>query len=282
MDTSAFVRIYLIVAAVAVGSALLEGVMLTYTGRRDYDWKAAMASLVIAAGRRIADSVPALLALPGATWLYEHRVFSWDMREPVSWLVLFFALEFAYYWFHRASHRVRWFWANHAVHHSPNQFNLSAAYRLGWLGKLTLTLVFFSPLAWLGFAPQIILLAFAINLLYQFWIHAEWIPKLGSLEGIINTPSAHRVHHGANVEYLDANYGGVLLIFDRLIGTMSQSATTSSRAAAGCSPSSATIRCGSHFSSGSIFFTTCVWPKAFAMSRAICSARPAGSRMVTA
>lgn len=219
MDTSAFVRIYLIVAAVAVGSALLEGVMLTYTGRRDYDWKAAMASLVIAAGRRIADSVPALLALPGATWLYEHRVFSWDMREPVSWLVLFFALEFAYYWFHRASHRVRWFWANHAVHHSPNQFNLSAAYRLGWLGKLTLTLVFFSPLAWLGFAPQIILLAFAINLLYQFWIHAEWIPKLGSLEGIINTPSAHRVHHGANVEYLDANYGGVLLIFDRLFGT---------------------------------------------------------------
>jgi sterol desaturase/sphingolipid hydroxylase (fatty acid hydroxylase superfamily) len=178
-----------------------------------------MISLVIAIGRRVTDFVPALLALPGAAWLYEHRVFTWDMSEPLSWFVLFIALEFAYYWFHRASHRVRWFWANHAVHHSPNQFNLSAAYRLGWLGKITMTLVFFSPLAWLGFAPQVILLAFAINLLYQFWIHAEWIPKLGWLEGIINTPSAHRVHHGSNVEYLDANYGGVLVIFDRMFGT---------------------------------------------------------------
>lgn len=219
METTLFVRIYLIIAAVAVGSALLEGAVLTLTGRRDYDWKGAGASLAIAVGRRLTDFVPALFALPGAAWLYDHRLFTWDMREPLSWIVLFFMLEFAYYWFHRASHRVRWFWANHAVHHSPNQFNLSAAYRLGWLGKITLTLVFFSPLALLGFAPEMILLAFAVNLLYQFWIHAEWIPKLGFLEGILNTPSAHRVHHGANVEYLDANYGGVLLIFDRLFGT---------------------------------------------------------------
>ena len=219
METTPFVRIYLIIAAVAVGSALLEGAVLTLTGRRDYDWKGAGASLAIAVGRRVTDFVPALLALPGAAWLYDHRLFTWDMREPLSWIVLFLTLEFAYYWFHRASHRVRWFWANHAVHHSPNQFNLSAAYRLGWLGKITATLVFFSPLAWVGFAPQMILLAFAVNLLYQFWIHAEWIPKLGFLEGIINTPSAHRVHHGANVEYLDANYGGVLLIFDRIFGT---------------------------------------------------------------
>ena len=219
MDTANFAQIYAVIAAVAVGSALLEGLVLSRTGRRDYDWKGSMVSLAIAAGRRVTDFVPALLALPGAAWLYEHRIFSWDMREPLSWLVLFLALEFAYYWFHRASHRVRWFWANHAVHHSPNQFNLSAAYRLGWFSKVTFTLIFFSPLAWIGFAPQVILLAFAINLLYQFWLHAEWIPKLGPLEGIINTPSAHRVHHAANVEYLDANYGGVLLIFDRLFGT---------------------------------------------------------------
>jgi len=219
VDTVTFVRIYAVIAAVAVGSALLEGVVLSLTGRRDYDWKGSMVSLVIAVGRRITDFVPALLALPGAGWLYEHRIYSWDMGSPWSWVVLFLTLEFAYYWFHRASHRVRWFWANHAVHHSPNQFNLSAAYRLGWLGKLTFTLVFFSPLAWIGFAPQVILLAFAINLLYQFWLHAEWIPKLGFLEGIINTPSAHRVHHAANTEYLDANYGGVLLVFDRLFGT---------------------------------------------------------------
>jgi len=80
-------------------------------------------------------------------------------------------------------------------------------------------MIFFSPIALLGFSPQMILIAFAVNLLYQFWIHAEWIPPLGFLEGIINTPSAHRVHHASNVEYLDANYGGVLLIFDRMFGT---------------------------------------------------------------
>ena len=219
MTSSGFLRVYLIIAAIAVGGALVEGVVLSFTGKRDYDWKGSLISLVIAAGRRIGDFVPALIALPGAAWLYERRIFSWDMKEPLSWIVLFFSLEFAYYWFHRVSHRSRWFWANHAVHHSPNQFNLSAAYRLGWVGKLSFTLIFFSPLAWLGFAPQMILLAFAINLLYQFWIHAAWIPKLGFLEGIINTPSAHRVHHAANVEYLDANYGGVLLIFDRMFGT---------------------------------------------------------------
>lgn len=219
LDTTAFVRIYVVIAAIAVGSAMLEGLVLSLTGRRDYDWKGAMVSLAIAIGRRVTDFIPAMLALPGAAWLYERRIANWDMTEPLSWVVLFLALEFVYYWFHRVSHRVRWFWANHAVHHSPNQFNLSAAYRLGWLGKVTFTLIFFSPLAWVGFSPQVILLAFAINLLYQFWLHAEWIPKLGFLEGIINTPSAHRVHHASNVEYLDANYGGVLLIFDRLFGT---------------------------------------------------------------
>ena len=219
MDAVLLKKVYVVVALLAVGSAMIEGLALTLTAGRQYDWRGAMASLAVAVGRRLADFIPAFLALPGAAWLYEHRVLNWDMKDPLSWVVLFLALEFAYYWFHRASHRVRWFWANHAVHHSPNQFNLSAAYRLGWFSKITLSLVFFSPLALLGFAPQVILVAFAINLLYQFWIHAEWIPKLGFLEGIINTPSAHRVHHASNLEYLDANYGGVLVIFDRLFGT---------------------------------------------------------------
>jgi sterol desaturase/sphingolipid hydroxylase (fatty acid hydroxylase superfamily) len=87
------------------------------------------------------------------------------------------------------------------------------------VGRITLSLIFFVPVAWFGFPPQLIAIALAINLLYQFWIHAEWIPKLGPLEGILNTPSAHRVHHASNVEYLDANYGGVLMIFDRMFGT---------------------------------------------------------------
>ena len=109
MDTATFVRIYLIIAGVAVGSALFEGVVLSFSGRRDYNWKGSMISLAIAVGRRLGDFVPIFFALPVAAWLYQHRLFSWDMTEPLSWIVLFFALEFAYYWFHRVSHCSRWF-----------------------------------------------------------------------------------------------------------------------------------------------------------------------------
>src|SRR6185369_16060088 len=106
-----------------------------------------------------------------------------------------------------------------AVHHSPNELNLAAAFRIGAFGKLTGNVFFFLPLVWLGFDLRLVLAALTLNLLYQFWIHATWIPKLGWLEVVLNTPSAHRVHHAANVEYLDANYGGVLIVFDRLFGT---------------------------------------------------------------
>jgi sterol desaturase/sphingolipid hydroxylase (fatty acid hydroxylase superfamily) len=134
-------------------------------------------------------------------------------------LMLFIGQEFCYYWFHRASHRIRWFWGNHSVHHSPNELNLSAAYRTGMFAKLIGSPIFFVPMVWLGFLPQVVMATLSLNLLYQFWIHATWIPKLGWLEYVFNTPSAHRVHHASNTEYLDANFGGVLIVFDRLFGT---------------------------------------------------------------
>ncbi len=219
MNPAEYRTIYLIIAAVALSAALIEGLVLAYIAQRGYNWKSYFASLFIAVGRRVADFVPIAIAFPGAFWLYEHRLIDWNLRDWPAYVALFFILEFAYYWFHRASHRVRLWWLNHSVHHSPNEFTLSTAYRLGWTGRITLSLIFFVPIAWLGFPPALVAIALSINLLYQFWIHAEWIPKLGFLEGILNTPSAHRVHHASNVEYLDANYGGVLVIFDRLFGT---------------------------------------------------------------
>jgi sterol desaturase/sphingolipid hydroxylase (fatty acid hydroxylase superfamily) len=205
-------------ALVALAASLVEGLVLTIA-KRAYDWREALASLAVAVVRRFTDLLPLAIAMPGGWWLYEHRLASPPLDAWWSWALLGLGLEFCYYWYHRAAHRVRWFWASHAVHHSPNAFNLSAAYRLGWTGRASGTLLFFLPLAWLGFPPPAIAAMFALNLLYQFWIHAEWIPRLGPLEGWLNTPSAHRVHHAADVEYLDANYGGVLLVFDRLFGT---------------------------------------------------------------
>jgi sterol desaturase/sphingolipid hydroxylase (fatty acid hydroxylase superfamily) len=114
---------------------------------------------------------------------------------------------------------VRWLWASHAVHHSPNQLNLSAAYRFGWTGRLVGSTIFFVPMIWFGFPPRAVFITLALNLLYQFWLHTGWVPKLGPLELVLNTPSHHRVHHATNPEYIDKNYGGVLIVFDRLFGT---------------------------------------------------------------
>ena len=184
-----------------------------------YDWKAWATSLADLAVRQRLMFLPYTLAAPVFAWAYEHRLFTQSLDSVWSVLLLFVSLEFFYYWFHRSSHTVRWLWNTHSVHHSPNQLTLAAAYRLGWLGKFTGAQIFFTPMALLGFEPTTILAALFLNLLYQFWIHADWIPKLGWLEYVLNTPSAHRVHHARNPEYLDANYGGVLIVFDRLFGT---------------------------------------------------------------
>ncbi|SKA34165.1 Sterol desaturase/sphingolipid hydroxylase, fatty acid hydroxylase superfamily [Enhydrobacter aerosaccus] len=212
-------KLYLILLPVVLGAALIEGLWLSRTRPAGYDWKAWGTSVADLAVRRLLALLPYGLAMPVFAWAYEHRLFTFHIDNVGSVLLLFIGLEFFYYWYHRASHTVRWFWNTHAVHHSPNQFNLAAAYRLGWFGKLTGATVFFTPLALLGFEPQTVLAALFLNLLYQFWIHADWIPKLGWLEYVLNTPSAHRVHHARNPEYLDANYGGVLIVFDRLFGT---------------------------------------------------------------
>jgi sterol desaturase/sphingolipid hydroxylase (fatty acid hydroxylase superfamily) len=202
-----------------LAASIVEALVLQLVFKR-YDWGATFASLALLfMGRITGELIPIAVAMPGAYWLYQHRLFVPEAQGAWSYLLLFLGVEFTYYWWHRLSHRCRWFWLHHAVHHSPNEFNLTAAYRLGLTGKLMAGFFIFIPLAWLGFAPGLIFTAYYLNLAYQFWIHAEWIPRLGPLEGILNTASAHRVHHAANTEYLDANYGGVLLIFDRLFDT---------------------------------------------------------------
>src|SRR5258706_2868117 len=220
------VRVVLIaVALTAVAASFVEAAILL-GAKRAYDWRESAASFVVAVGRELTNLLPLSIALPGSFWLYQHRIWTPPLDSIWSWALLFLGIEFFYYWFHRASHRVRWFWATHAVHHSSNSLNFSSAYRLGWTSRIGGSLLFFVPLAWLGYPPAVIAAAFTINLLYQFWIHAAWIPQLGPLEGILNTPSSHRVHHAANLEYLDANYGGVLMIFDRLFGTYIPEKTT--------------------------------------------------------
>ncbi len=199
--------------------ATVEGLVKTFATRQPYDWRAYAASVADAIGRRLFDALGITLAAPVFVWAYTQRLTTIELSAPLAVLLLFLGQEFCYYWYHRAAHRVRWFWASHCVHHSPNDLTLVAALRQGWTGKLAGSGLFFVPLVWLGFSPVAVGAALAVNLLYQFWVHATWIPKLGPLEWVFNTPSHHRVHHGSNPEYLDCNYGGVLIIFDRLFGT---------------------------------------------------------------
>ncbi|WP_374588759.1 sterol desaturase family protein [Ideonella dechloratans] len=200
-----------------LAAVLVEALVLWHRGR--YDWRALATTLGDLALRRVAGFTGLSLATPLFSWAWAHRLTTLDLSTGGQWVGLFLLSEAAYYGFHRASHRVRWFWASHAVHHSSPQLTLAAALRLGWLGKLSGSTVFFVPLVWLGFAPAAVLGVLSLNLLYQLWLHAEWLLRLGPLEWVLNTPSHHRVHHACNPRYIDRNYGGVLIVFDRLFGT---------------------------------------------------------------
>jgi len=161
----------------------------------------------------------ALLIGPVYAAVWTLRLWEAPLDQVWTWALLFVGVEFIYYWQHRAGHEVRWFWASHSVHHSVTHYNLSAAYRLGWTAGFTGQALFYLPLAVLGFHPLAIFAMLGLNLLYQFGLHTTLVPKLGVLEAVLNTPSHHRVHHASNLDYLDANYGGVLIVFDRWFGT---------------------------------------------------------------
>jgi sterol desaturase/sphingolipid hydroxylase (fatty acid hydroxylase superfamily) len=135
-----------------------------------------------------------------------------------AWVLLFLGDDLSYYWFHRVSHENRVFWASHVVHHSSRHYNLSTALRQTWVPMTYFPFWLWLPL--LGFAPWMVLLAQSWSLIYQFGLHTERIGRLPRpLEAVLNTPSHHRVHHGSNEQYLDRNYAGILIVWDRLFGT---------------------------------------------------------------
>ena len=186
---------------------------------KTYETKDAFASLSMGIGNVLISFLSKAIVLASFFYIYEHFRF---FTIPLTWwsfVLIFFADDFTYYWYHRVSHECRFFWASHVVHHSSEHYNLSTALRQTWSGS------FFSFIFWLwmplvGFHPAMILLQMSISLLYQFWIHTEAIHKMPKwFEAVMNTPSHHRVHHGSNPIYLDRNHAGILIIWDKLFGT---------------------------------------------------------------
>lgn len=142
-------------------------------------------------------------------------------QMPMTWWSWIAALLFAdltYYWMHRLEHRIRVLWTYHSVHHSSPEFNLTTALRLAWIEGL-IEWIFFVPMILVGFDAVQTIAALAIVVAYQTWIHTEKIGRLGWVDKVFNTPSTHRVHHAKNPRYLDKNYGGILVLWDRFFGT---------------------------------------------------------------
>lgn len=190
--------------------------------RNAYDLRETAATLGIAAGRILLRGMGALFIAAPALFFWQHHLFTFNQTTPIALAFLFLASECIYYWHHRLSHRLRWLWATHIVHHSTTRLNLSSAVRLGVTGSLSGNRLFFMPLVFIGFHPFLVTAVVGLNFLYQFFIHTELVPRLGPLEWIFNTPAHHRVHHATNTECIDKNFGGILIIFDRLFGTFAR------------------------------------------------------------
>ncbi len=150
--------------------------------------------------------------------LFGWKLFDIQMSLGM-FLVLMILQDFFYYWFHRASHRIRWMWAAHVVHHSSENMNFSTAFRQSLMYPLAGMWLFWIPLVIIGFDPKWVVFVVLLNLGLQFFVHTQWIRSLGPLEWVLNTPSHHRVHHGVNAQYIDKNYAGILIIWDRMFGT---------------------------------------------------------------
>jgi sterol desaturase/sphingolipid hydroxylase (fatty acid hydroxylase superfamily) len=190
--------------------------------RRAYPWREMFASVVIRILQIPLRFVTPLVVGPVAYFVWRHRVATVPLDTAWGLALLFLGEEFVYYWAHRAGHEVRWVWASHVVHHTPEHIHLASAFRLGLTELLSGNWLFRMPLYLLGFNPVAVAAVMGINVSYQFFLHTDLIGRLGPLEYVLNTPAHHRVHHASNRQYLDRNYGGILIVFDRLFGTFAR------------------------------------------------------------
>jgi len=188
-------------------------------GQRRYRFHDAVTSMSCGIGQQLLGLFIVVIEVSVYTIVYERfRVATLSPASPLAWAVLLLGVDLGYYAYHRASHRVGFLWAMHIVHHQSEEYNLSTALRQSWFTGLV-AWVFYVPLALLGFPPLMLLAMRTLNTLYQFWIHTRAVGRLGWLEEVLNTPSHHRVHHGIDPIYLDRNYAGILMVWDRLFGT---------------------------------------------------------------
>lgn len=202
---------------VMISLTVLEWYLRRREAMHEYDEKDALAAAGVGAGNLVTSAF--IKAAMFTVILFFYNLVPWYI--PITWwsyLLCFIAVDFFRYWAHRVAHEQRMWWATHVTHHSSEQYNFTVSFRLSWTQHLKV--VFFIPIALMGFDPFVFFICNQLAVLFQFWIHTELIRKLPApIEYIFVTPSHHRVHHGRDDKYLDRNYGSSLIIWDRMFGT---------------------------------------------------------------
>lgn len=188
--------------------------------KANYEARDTAVSLGMGLFSGVAGLLTAGVAATATFWAYQYRLFEIPMTAIWAWAALVLLEDLTYYWFHRISHERRFWWAAHVNHHTSQHYNLSTALRQTWTGGLAGTWALWLPLAFLGVPPAMLAIQKGVSLVYQYWIHTEAIRRMPAwFEAVFNTPSHHRVHHARNPRYLDSNYAGILVVWDRLFGT---------------------------------------------------------------
>ena len=203
------------------GLMSIELVYETITKKRTYRLNDAITNINLGALNQISGIFTKVISIGIYTVVFEFFAITLLPVDWITFVVLFVLYDLCFYWSHRMAHTVSLFWGGHVVHHQSEDFNLTVALRQSSTAFIW-SFPFYLPLAVLGFDPIQFLTVGAFNLLYQFWIHTEHIGKIGWLEYIINTPSHHRVHHGRDPKYIDKNYAGVFIVWDRMFGTFKE------------------------------------------------------------
>jgi sterol desaturase/sphingolipid hydroxylase (fatty acid hydroxylase superfamily) len=202
-----------------VALVLIEMLWARARAPNSYEPRDTLISLAMALGSMVSGLITAGAVGALYAWLWQFRLveIGWAWW---AWILCFVLDDLAYYWFHRFAHRVRFMWASHVNHHSSQHYNLSTALRQTWTGTIALGFLFRLPLLLIGFHPGMVFFCAGLNLIYQFWFHTEAIGKCPRwFEAVMNTPSHHRVHHATNPIYLDRNYAGVFIVWDKAFGT---------------------------------------------------------------
>lgn len=196
---------------------LLEIWYSWYSNRNNYDTKESLGSLFAGLGNVAINLFFKVGLIYGSVYIY--NLVPWRME--LNWWTLIpclLAFDFCSYWAHRISHFNRFFWATHVIHHTADNYNLTVSFRLSWVQHFKI--LFFLPVAFMGFHPVVFFIVNQISVLFQFWQHTEYIGKLHPwIEKWVVTPSNHRVHHGSDEKYIDKNFGAIFIIWDRLLGT---------------------------------------------------------------